>query len=581
MSEPLVSTAPLSRPSSDRPTPASSLLFAAKVLLLQARRIALDLLAAPTLLKAAPATGFTETAALSRTLLWSDTAPGEHALQLGKVENLRVACRALDGLLIPAGTTFSFWRQVGPPGMVRGFVPGRMIQQGCLLPVVGGGLCQLSNALYDVALQAGCRIVERHAHSRIVPGSTAAEGRDATVAWNYVDLRFAPDRDLRLSARLERDTLEVRLLARDGGFVTAPVKVRRAPALLRAAESCFTCDETACFRHGGDTTTADVEERTAYLVDEAWPEFRRHVHTARRPEDRLGRPLDSRLVRAARYGWSAEGFDRRFDASLQTLHRSLALRGAAQGPVRRRVELLSAERMAEALALRLTPDVTRLVVAQSYLPHLWRTGRLGGRQVEVLMTRLPAAVLQQRLDAAFARHPERATLADFRADPTFVEAEAQALAHATRIITPHAAIAALFPTRAVLLPWERPETPATPLSTGPIRRIAFPGPTVARKGAHTVREAARVLDLEVMLMGSELEGPGFWDGVRTAPFTGWDGVDAVVQPAVIEDQPRRLLAALHAGVPVFATAACGLGQRPGATLIGDDAAELIEALAAR
>jgi hypothetical protein len=62
----------------------------------------------------------------------------------------------------------------------------------------------------DAALQAGCDIVERHGHSRIVPGSAAGHGQDATVAWNYVDLRFAsPDRALRLGAVVTADDLVV------------------------------------------------------------------------------------------------------------------------------------------------------------------------------------------------------------------------------------------------------------------------------------------------------------------------------------------------------------------------------------
>jgi hypothetical protein len=48
---------------------------------------------------------------------------------------------------------------------------------------------------------------------------------------------------------------------------------------------------------------------------------------------------------------------------------------------------------------------------------------------------------------------------------------------------------------------------------------------------------------------------------------------------VVEDQPRRLLAALAAGVPVIATAACGLDPQPGLVLLPQGNAEaLIAAL---
>jgi len=64
------------------------------------------------------------------------------------------------------------------------------------------------------------------------------------------------------------------------------------------------------------------------------------------------------------------------------------------------------------------------------------------------MTRLPMTALQARLDAAFARHPERKTLGDFRAPEWLVRAEREALAYASRIVTPHAEIAAMYPGKA-------------------------------------------------------------------------------------------------------------------------------------
>jgi glycosyltransferase involved in cell wall biosynthesis len=106
---------------------------------------------------------------------------------------------------------------------------------------------------------------------------------------------------------------------------------------------------------------------------------------------------------------------------------------------------------------------------------------------------------------------------------------------------------------------------------------------VARKGAYAVRDAARIMDLEVVLCGSELEGAGFWNGLAVSrPDGDWlEGVGAVVQPAIVEEQPRRLLEALAAGVPVIASAACGLSPRPGLTLVAsDDPGALAEALAA-
>jgi hypothetical protein len=563
-----------------RPTPTrtSQALFEAKAAVFRVRRSLLELgRSPPRLARAVDRAAFDAMVALSVTPLWADPSLSEQAMQLGKVQNLRRAAAKLDGRLLVPGQVFSFWRQVGRATQRRGFVAGRMLREGCMMPAIGGGLCQLSNALYDVALSAGCEIIERHAHSFRVPGSAAEAGRDATVAWNYVDLRFAARAELLLSVRLSQRDLTVSLRRRSE--LTAPPTELQASRTDRAGlpevESCDTCDETDCSFHdaGGGRTIAS---RAAFAVDEAWPEFAAYVAGARRFDDVICAP---RLRR-----WSRTGFGDAFEASWPSAMRSLGWRlTPPQGAARRAADAASTAAIARALARRLAPDVTEITVAQSLLPQLWREGALGGRRVSVLMTRLPVAVLQARLDAAAAAHPDRATLADYRAEPWLAEAEAEALAAADEIITPHAEIAALFGGRARLLDWKRPAAPGQPPSRGDV--FAFPGPAVARKGAFEVRTAARRLGARLRPIGAELEGHAFWAGVGLAPAEpgdSWlDGLCAVVHPALAEAAPRRLLEALAAGVPVIATAACGLAPQPGLTLVPmDDVEALVAAMRA-
>jgi len=566
------------RPSLAHPTRLSSLLFEAKAAVFKARRLARDVADGPALLGRGRLPFRGHLAGSSRTPLWSDPRAAERVLQWGKVHNLRVAARALDGTVIPAGSVFSFWKQLGRPSRSRGFVDGRMLKEGCLVPSVGGGLCQLSNALYDAALQAGCGIVERHGHSRIVPGSQAASGRDATVAWNYVDLRFRAPRDLVLRVAVERDTLDVMLLAAEPNGIHSQ-RLETPPAPGERAESCGTCDRTTCFRH--ETVSEMPMGRTAFLVDANWPEFRAYVARAKKAGDVLGLPLDGARWGLHRYAWDTTDYARVVTSSLVTLARAAALRFVQQGSRRRPIELWAAKIQARQMARALTPEVTAICVAQSLLPYLWRDGHLGGRKFSVLMTRLPMEVIQARLDAAALVHPERRTLSDFRADPALVAAEAEALAAADAIVTPHAEIAKLFGSRTLRLEWSMPKTFPRAAAAVP-GCIAFPGPTLARKGAYELREAARALDLEIVLLGNDLEGAGFWDGIRIRRAKGpnWlDGVAAVVQPALLEETPRALLTALANGIPVIATKACGLGEGSGVTIVPpSDVAALSEAL---
>jgi hypothetical protein len=566
------------------PTRASAALFRTKVLLHQAERRFRDPWVG--LRRFAPSDGPRLPVALaeSRTPLWADGALSERAYQLGKVQNLRRAIRQLDRVILPADALFSFWTQVGRATRRRGFVTGRMLQAGCLIPAVGGGLCQLSNALYDVALQAGCDIVERHAHSRILPGAPA--GPDATVAWNYVDLRFRCPQTVQIEARLTRDEFVLRFRGEADSAGRGEPRGPRSqprreslPPAVDVARSCATCDETFCFRH--EQRTGD-KGRTAYLVDENWPEFQRYVACQRGKRDVLGVPLDGARWRLARYRWDTQGFSRVEAASMQAVARALAVRRLPmQGAARRTVELAAAERIAARLSRLLTADVDRVCVVQSLLPFLWREGHLAGREVNVLMTRLPMAELQDRLDRAWKAHPERGTLRDFRAPQWLLDAETEALDYAMSIVTPHSEVARLFASKAVRLDWRALASPPVSRSGPESRRIAFPGPTIARKGAYELRAAARALDL-VICLGAEFEGAGFWDGLRILPaqpewLTG--AVGAVVQPAIVEDRPRHLLAALAAGVPVIATAACGLPEQQLLTIIPEsDPPALVRAL---
>lgn len=526
------------------PTRWSTLVFLAKAAGLQVQRGLSDWLHG---LRRHPRTsrpdGF-QVVAECRTPLWLEQTGPERALQLGKVHNLRQAVRRLDGVLVPADTAFSFWKQVGRTSARRGYAVGRMLREGCMIPTVGGGLCQLSNALYQVAVDAGCTILERHAHSQAIPGSAAAAGRDATVAWNYIDLRFSASQPFHIEATLSHSELRVRLHAA-GPLGRAPQPpVAPAP---EAKRSCGTCNEVLCFMHRPAVSTDDV---VANVMNEAWPEFKRFLQQTSRPQDIVCVPM--------RRSWPS--LPQVESAPWEALRRSLQSRRLGRYGARRlQAELDACRRLAEAFGRRLPPEATHVRVAQSLLPFLWQDGWLGGRTFDVFLTRLPLAVLHDVLDAAARSHSDRYTLREFRAPQALLRAEREALAAASRVYTPHADLARRFPDRAVKLPWVIPpvaETPADALTIG------FPGPTVARKGAYELREALQGLDAELWLSGSELEGDAFWQGLRVRRVPDVTLASVVVQPALLEDLPRPLLKALARGRRVVATPACGLDESP-------------------
>jgi len=503
----------------------------------------------------------------SKSALWTEIEPEERYLVAGKIQNLRVAIASLKGLEIPAGEVFSFWKHVGRTTKLKGYVEGRELREGCIIPNIGGGLCQLSNALYDAALKANFEIVERHAHTQTIAGSLAEQGRDATVFWNYVDLRFRSEHAFRIETELTSDHLLV--IFRGTKQELPTLHQIQKTAKIDHVNSCASCGMDDCFRSVKPEKNKDFG-KTAFLVDEFSAEFDSYIQSIRTEKDVLLFPLDGKRFNRANYAWNTAGFSGVKQFAYITAIRSIKSRRlAAQGAARQQNLLATYEQLAASYAKKLSYDALHVVVQQNLLPFLWQTGQLGGRTFDVLMTALPMAELQKRLDHAFQIHGESKTLGDFRAHQDLIEAETAALKNARRIITTHSAIAALFPEKAGLLAWKMPSIKAFEKPQNEKPRIVFPASTVGRKGCYELREAIRGLDVSLVTLGPNIEGADFWQGFDvTRGGDDWlETADLVVLPAFVEHKPSRLLRAAAAGVPVIASSTCGVDGVAGVTTI--------------
>jgi len=512
----------------------------------------------------------------TRSPLWTAESIVEQSLQFGKVQNLRRACSRMHLAEVPADAVFSFWKQIGRASRSGGYVSGRELRQGCLIPTVGGGLCQLSNALYDVALNSGCEIMERHAHSAVVPGSASEHNRDATIFWNYVDLRFRPTQHILLTAQLSKDELIVALRGKQGLLRIHEHRATARP--VSQINTCTDCGVENCFRHT-KIEPARSTGNAAFLMEECWPEFEEFARQSRRDADEVFLPFHSNFSRQSRYSWNAQGYSRIVAANFRTILSSAKTRAGwdrSLPPIAMQIE--RSQELADYYGKRLSIQTSYVYVAQSLLPFLWRRGDLGGREFSVFMTRMPLGALHKKLDELASRFPERKTFREFRAPAWMVEAEAEALENAESIITPNSFLAAMFPRKTIKLAWKWPKV-ARKQKTGSC--IVFPGPAVARKGVYELREALRGFAQKLLIMGSLVEAENFWDGITVAK-AGPDWLQraaVVVQPAFVENAPRHLLRSLEAGIPVIATPECGIEARENLTLIpAGDVAALRDAL---
>ncbi len=184
--------------------------------------------------------------------------PREQPLELGKIENLRLACRQIHQRILLPGQIFSFWCQVGPPWRLRGFVDGREVREGCVIPTPGGGLCQLSGSLLEVSSALDFELVERHRHTALPVDVSPATRRDATVFWNYADLRFRTQIPVLFETYLTEEALVVRLRgksSRTPGSLFPVEQVYQAPLSPQPIQSCHVCNQTSCVRHRGKFST--------------------------------------------------------------------------------------------------------------------------------------------------------------------------------------------------------------------------------------------------------------------------------------------------------------------------------------
>ncbi len=132
----------------------------------------------------------------------------EMYLQHNKVTNLKIAISHIDKVVVKPGQTFSIWRLVGRPTKSKGYLDGMTLHNGKISKDTGGGLCQLGNLLYWMALHTPLTIKERWRHgydvfpdiNRTIPFACGA-----TLSYNYIDLQLENNTDKNFQINLWLD----------------------------------------------------------------------------------------------------------------------------------------------------------------------------------------------------------------------------------------------------------------------------------------------------------------------------------------------------------------------------------------
>ncbi|APE19920.1 hypothetical protein vnz_02160 [Streptomyces venezuelae] len=108
-----------------------------------------------------------------------------------RTTNIGRAAELINGSVVQPGAVWSFNKTVGERTPDNGFVDGTMILDGQYRSAPGGGVSAMATTVFNAMFFAGVKPVEYGAHSFYIERYPA--GREATVAWGSLDLKFRND----------------------------------------------------------------------------------------------------------------------------------------------------------------------------------------------------------------------------------------------------------------------------------------------------------------------------------------------------------------------------------------------------
>ena len=106
----------------------------------------------------------------------------------GRISNMRLATEYVNGTLLMPGEEFSYNNTIGETTPERGYKEAHIYIGDKVEEDYGGGVCQISTALYRAAMRANLKSVMRQNHSMMV--SYSKPSLDATVYAGMIDYKF-------------------------------------------------------------------------------------------------------------------------------------------------------------------------------------------------------------------------------------------------------------------------------------------------------------------------------------------------------------------------------------------------------
>ena len=160
----------------------------------------------------------TQTAGQLSAMLFRDVLASHSAYSASgsdRATNLRLACEALDGIVLMPGERFCYNEALGERTEEKGYRPAPSYVGGETVNTYGGGICQPSSVLYYCVLLSDLEVVERYCHQYI--SGYMDPGMDATVSWGFPHFRFRNNTDypIRIDAEANGGNVSIKLVGTD------------------------------------------------------------------------------------------------------------------------------------------------------------------------------------------------------------------------------------------------------------------------------------------------------------------------------------------------------------------------------
>ena len=152
------------------------------------------------------------------TMLYRDTLAtytSEYKSNTDRNVNLRLACEAINGKVLYPGEVLSFNNALGETTAERGYRSAPSFSGNKTVLAYGGGVSQVSSALYYCTLLAELETLARQNHDFAIAYTPL--GMDANVSWGSVDFRFrnTSNYPIRIEASASKGNVTISIIGTD------------------------------------------------------------------------------------------------------------------------------------------------------------------------------------------------------------------------------------------------------------------------------------------------------------------------------------------------------------------------------